>query len=244
MIIYFIFRFIEVDDEMVSVITDIEDDGPTYTGYYYAVLPIDAHGSGYQPMAMISNSKAAKLSGRCIKVQQRSLDLEVFCHYMAQKLCQASNMRYWFCNDYDVEVVDLDPISGDIICVAVVLVKATTVTKRVSHQRRYSISSMQRHKYEACFKFCWNLDSGQCTVIDSEPLKELSAFADSSQDSGGLWHPARSLSLSLQKTWGVTTTGIANAIKAFTNDPVLRGDSLKTIVDADHLVALINNELK
>ena len=45
---------------------------------------------------------------------QRSVDLELLCHYMAQKLCAAAGKKYWFCNDYDVEMVDFDPDSGEV----------------------------------------------------------------------------------------------------------------------------------
>ena len=58
-----------------------------------------------------------------------------------------------YCNDYDVEIVDLDPNSGDVLCVAVVLVMATVLTKRVSQYQTYSISSLQRHQYQVRW-FC------------------------------------------------------------------------------------------
>lgn len=244
-------RFIELDDEMISVITDIEDDElggqATMTGYH-TVLPLEVHGSGYQAMAMISKSKAEKLNRRCVKAQQRTLDLEVFCHYMAQKLCQAAGKKYWFCNDYDVEIIDLDPESGNIICVAVVLVKATIVTKRVSQQQqqKYSISSLHRHQYQGSFKFSWNMDTAQCTVIDSEPLKEIvGAFNDHSPSDGttGVWHPAKSISQSIQRSWGVTSGHQAAAVKCFTNDAVIRGTSLTTIIDSEHLVAIFQDNL-
>ena len=38
-------------------------------------------------MQMISNTKAEKLSLPCVRVQQRSLDLEQFCHETATRLC-------------------------------------------------------------------------------------------------------------------------------------------------------------
>lgn len=241
----------ELDDELMSVITDIEGDevggGAAPNGGYHTVLPLAVHGSGYQALAMISRSKAEKMTRRCIKVQQRSLDLEVFCHHMAQKLCQAAGKKYWFCNDYDVEVVDLDPTSGDVICVAVVLVKATIITKRqVSSQKKkaasscsssYAISSMHRHQYQASFKFSWNIDTAQVSVIDSEPLKEIAGSPQA-----GVWHPAKSAALALQRAWGVTAPG-NSGVKCFTNDPVLRGTSLATIVDSEHLVAIIQDNL-
>ena len=40
--------------------------------------------------------------------------MELLCHYMAQKLCAAAGKKYWFCNDYDVEMVDFDPDSGEV----------------------------------------------------------------------------------------------------------------------------------
>ena len=40
--------------------------------------------------------------------------MELLCHYMAQKLCAAAGKKYWFCNDYDVEMVDFDPDTGEV----------------------------------------------------------------------------------------------------------------------------------
>ena len=53
---------------------------------------------------MISNAKAEKLSLPCVRVQQQSLDLEQFCHETATRLCANADKKFWFCNDYDVEV--------------------------------------------------------------------------------------------------------------------------------------------
>lgn len=230
-------RFVEMDEEAVSVMTDVEDDdlGATTTGYHSA-LPLEVHGAAYQPMAMISNAKAEQLNGRCVRVQQHSLDVELLCYDMAQKLCHAAGKKYWFCNDYDVEIVDLDPVSGEVICVAVVLVMATVVTKKVSQGQKYSYSSLQRHLYQGGFKFCWNVDSGSCYVVDSDPLTEMY------KEPHGVWHPARNISTALQKAWGVLGPQSSN-IRCFTNDSVIRGTSLKTIVDQEHLVAIILDDL-
>ena len=234
-------RFIELDDELVSVMSGIEfDDDGVDVGYqagggYHSALPLEVHGAGYQALTMISNLKAEKLNKKCVKVQQNSLDVDWFCHDMAQKLCAAAGKKYWYCNDYDVEVVDLDPASGDVICVAVVLVTATFASDSQSVQ----ISALQRHLHQGTLKFCWNVDTGHCRLIDSEPLKELC------KEPHGIWHPARNISLSLQKTWGVLGphSGVGN-IRCFTNESVIRGTSLKTIVDTDHLVAIILDDLE
>ena len=135
-------RFIEMDDEMVSVMSgkcykfcpllakalqirnevlylplifveyilgiELDDDEGvgSQTGYHSA-LPLEVHGSGYQSMAMISNAKSEKINAKCCKVAQYSMDVELFCHTMAQKLCASAGKKYWFCNDYDVELVDI-----------------------------------------------------------------------------------------------------------------------------------------
>ena len=222
-------KFVELDEEAISVMTEIEDDdlGATLTGYHSA-LPLEVHGTAYQPMAMISNTKAEKLGRDCLKIGQISLDVEQVCHDMAQKLCSAAGKKYWFCNDYDVEIIDLDPNSDEVICVAVVLVMATVVktsTKKVSTDENYSYSSLQRHLFQGGFKFCWNIVSGQYYVIDSEVLKEI-------REPAGLWHPARGICMNLQRLWKCLSFTGGSEVRCMTNDSVINDTSLKTIVDS------------
>ena len=170
-------------------------------------------------------------------MSQHSLDVELLCHDMAQKLCLMADKQYWFCNDYDVEVIDLDPTSGEVICVAVVLVMATVVTKKVNEGQNYEYKSLQRHLYQGGFKFCWNIDTGSYYVIDNYPLKEITK-----EPAHGVWHPAKNICTNLQVQWGVLNTG--SEVRCFTNDSVIRGTSLKTIVDSDHFVAIILDDLE
>lgn len=242
-------RYVELDDELISVATDVEDDedGPQAAGLgYHTVLALEVHGAGYQPMAMVSNSKAAKLTGRCAKVTQRTFDLDLFCHHMAQRLCAAAGKKYWFCNDYDVEIVDVDPESGDVVFVAVVLVTATVFTKKVVSQRdRYAISSLHRLQYQAGFKFCWNLDTAKAFVIDSEPLAEKTG-RDGAGGMAQSWHPARASAAALRRAWNGNNVGVnsgSGGVKCLSNDAVIRGASLKTIVDSDHLIAIIQDDI-
>jgi len=226
-------RYIEVDDELISVITDVEDDDLGASTGYHTALPLEVHGSGYTQMYMVSKNKAEQLNLPCVRVQQRSLDLEQFCHETATGLCAAADKKFWFCNDYDVEVVDMDPHSGDVVAVAVVLIQAAIVTK--SHGQKYNVSSLSRKQYQAGFKFCWNIDSGQYYVVDSDPLKEISAFK---QEPSGVWNPARVAALPLAKRF-ITH---AHNVRCLTNDSVIRGISLKAIVDPDNLMAIILND--
>ena len=202
------------------------------------ILILQVHGAAYQPMAMISNAKAEKLGRKCLKISQTSLDVELLCHDMAQKLCSAAGKKYWFCNDYDVEIVDIDPNCNEVICVAVVQVRATVVktsTKKVSTDENYSYGSVQRHLYQGGFKFCWNMANGEYRVIDSENLKEVF------REQPGLWHPARGICMNLQKQFGCFNS--RSEVRSMTNDSVINDTSLKTIVDYENFVAIILDDL-
>ena len=42
-----------------------------------------------------------------VLVRQISFDVEQFCHEMAQRLCAEVGKKYFFCSDYNVEIVDV-----------------------------------------------------------------------------------------------------------------------------------------
>jgi len=228
-------RYIEVDDELISVLSEVEDDDLGVNPGCYSALPLEVHGSGYTQMQMISNSKAERLQLECVRVQQRSLDLEHFCHETATRLCADADKKFWFCNDYDVEVIDVDPGTGDVVVVAVVLIQAAMITKSQSH--KFNVSSLSRKQYQASFKFSWNIETGQYHVVDSDPLKEIAGYH---MDHGVQWNPAKVASAPLVKKFQCQSS----SIKVLTNDSVIRGVSLKAIVDPDNLVALIMNDLE
>jgi len=230
-------RFIEVDDELISVITDVEENEErtilALPGFLFA-LPMEVHGAGYTQMQMVSNTVAERLTHNCIRVEQRSLDLEQFCHETATKLCAATNKKFWFTNDYDVEVIDLDPGSGDVVAVAVILIQAAILTK--SQSTKFNVSSLSRKHYQASFKFKWNLETGNYSVVDSDPFKEMYGFKESPDH----WNPARSVAASYIRKFRCEDT----RIKVLNNQSVINGASLKAVVDPENLVALIMNDLE
>lgn len=130
--------------------------------------------------------------------------------------------------------MDVDPGSGDVTAVAVVLIQAAILTK--SQGQKFQVSSLSRKQYQATFKFCWNIDSGQYFVVDSDSLKELSAR----QEPSGVWNPARQAALPLLKAFQPACP----AIRALNNESVISGVSLKAIIDPDNLVALIMNDFE
>ena len=74
-------------------------------------------------------------------------------------------------------------------------------------------------------------------MVDSDPLKEIST-STFKQDAGGVWNPARHTALPLVKAYNTQ----AHNVRCLTNDSVIRGVSLKAIVDPDNLMALILND--
>jgi hypothetical protein len=66
-------------------------------------------------------------------------------------LCAAADKKFWFCNDYDVELVDVDPDSGDLVAVAVILIQAAILTK--SSNQKYSVSSLHRKQYQVQYLY-------------------------------------------------------------------------------------------
>ncbi|XP_045622574.1 uncharacterized protein [Procambarus clarkii] len=235
-------RYIEVDDELVSIITDIEDDElGTATGYHNA-LPLEVHGSGYTQMHMISNSKAEKLMAPGVLVRQVSLDVEQFCHEMAQRLCTEAGKKYFFCNDYNVEIVDVCPSSGDIVALASVLVQAATVVKGLSKTVRSPISSLTRRQYKTTATFIFNMDSKQYYLIDKEPLLEEDPYSIETMEGDvgdeRWWLSARQTARQLRAQWSCPTD-YYSSVKVMTNEPILKGKSLNHIMEGQHLVALV-----
>ncbi|KAG7154412.1 DDB1- and CUL4-associated factor 15-like, partial [Homarus americanus] len=219
-------RYIEVDDELVSIITDIEDDElGTATGYHNA-LPLEVHGSGYTQMHMISNSKAEKLMAPGVLVRQVSLDVEQFCHEMAQRLCTEAGKKYFFCNDYNVEIVDVCPSSGDIVALASVLVQAATVVKGLSKTVRSPLSSLTRRQYKTTATFIFNMDTKHIETLEGDVGDER------------WWLNARQTARQLRQQW-TYPTDYYSSVKVMTNEPLLKGKSLNHIMEGQHLIALV-----
>ncbi|MPC27121.1 DDB1- and CUL4-associated factor 15 [Portunus trituberculatus] len=235
-------RYIEVDDELVSIITDIEDDElSTATGYHNA-LPLEVHGSGYTQMQMISNTKAEKLNAPGVLVKQISLDVEQFCHELAQRVCTEANKKYFFCNDYNVEIVEVCPDSGDIVALASVLVQAATLVKGLPKTARSPLSSLTRRQYKTTATFVFNMDTKQYYVVEKEPLTETDPYCVETMDCDvgdeRWWLGARQAARQLRAQWSCPTD-YYSSVKVMTNEPFLKGKSLNHIMESQHLVALV-----
>nr|CAH0101384.1 unnamed protein product [Daphnia galeata] len=227
-------RYFEVDDELVSVITDIEDDDLSSSTGYHNALPLEVHGAGYNQMAMVSNAKAFRLKLPHVCVKQMSIDTEQFCHEMAQRLCTQAQKKYWFCSDFNVEIIDLCLETNDVVAAAYMLVEADVPQTN---------QKMQRCLCQASVFFAWNTETGQHRIIDYDLPVEIATISTQNQSlstSRSGWHPAKDIGRRLRKELMTP----AKPVYTLTNIPELTGRSFNVIYDPSRTFAIVLYEKK
>ncbi|XP_032684864.1 uncharacterized protein LOC116850557 [Odontomachus brunneus] len=224
--------YIELDDEMISVITDVEDEETGGYVSYQCVLPMHVHGSGYVQMQMISNSKAEKLIVPIVSITQLSFDIETFSHHIADWICTRFKKKYWHCSDYDIEVIDVCALSGDIICLHIMKIEASELCSQTQ-------CSQERKLYEIGCKFTWNIDTSQYRITDVLPMEEVKpeSFKQSHTDvpnfRSQLWNPTRRLAAQLREK---IQQPYAHTVRFLHNEMSLTGESITKLTDLDNLV--------
>ncbi|XP_014256956.1 uncharacterized protein LOC106670834 [Cimex lectularius] len=149
--------YIEIDQEITSTITEIEDDdiGPGF----HCALPISAHGSSYSQMEMISNLKAEKLTCPLAVVRQSSLDIEQFCFKAAEAICEMEGYKFWFCSDYDTEIVKVCQVTGEVLGVLFIRLNAEYWDKLWDDGLKRNRADL-RNFYETACLYIWNPSTG------------------------------------------------------------------------------------
>ncbi|XP_029052296.1 uncharacterized protein LOC114880452 [Osmia bicornis bicornis] len=224
--------YIELDDEMISVITDVEDEETGGYVSYQCVLPMHVHGSGYVQMQMISNSKAEKLIVPCVSINQLSFDIETFSHHIADWICMRFKKRYWHCSDYDIEIIDVCALSGDIICLLIMKIQASEINNQTQ-------CSQERKQYEVGCKFTWNIDTSQYRITDVLPMEEVKPESwkpnciDVPNFRTPLWNPTRRLAPKLREK---IQQPYAHTVRFLHNEMTLMGESITRLYDLDNLV--------
>ncbi|XP_017893081.1 uncharacterized protein LOC108632797 [Ceratina calcarata] len=223
--------YIELDDEMISVITDVEDEETGGYVSYQCVLPMHVHGSGYVQMQMISNIKAERLIVPIVSINQRSFDIETFSHHIADWMCTIFKKRYWHCSDYDIEIIDVCALSGDIICLLIMKIQASEINSQTQ-------CSPERKQYEVGCKFTWNIDTSQYRITDILPLEEAKPEVWVPNCilnyRSPLWNPTRRLAPKLREK---IQQPYAHTIRFLHNEMTLAGESITRLYDLDNLVA-------
>ncbi|XP_015592015.2 uncharacterized protein LOC107266235 isoform X2 [Cephus cinctus] len=222
--------YIELDDEMVSVITDVEDDETGGYVSYQCVLPMHVHGSGYAQMQMISNSKAEKMMVPCVLVNQLSFDIETFSHHIADWICTRFKKKYWHCSDYDIEIIDVCALSGDVICLLIMKIQASELCNQTQ-------CSQDRKQYEVGCKFTWNIDTNQYRITDVLPMAEVKPKSSKPLKvphfRSPLWNPTKLMAPQMREK---IQQPYARAVRFLHNDMTLAGESITRLHDLDNLV--------
>ncbi|XP_051162727.1 uncharacterized protein LOC127282500 isoform X2 [Leptopilina boulardi] len=224
--------YIELDDEMISVITDVEDDETGGYVSYQCVLPMNVHGSGYAQMQMISNSKAEKNLIPCVSINQLSFDIETFSHHIADWICKIFKKKYWYCSDYDIEIINVCALTGDILSLLIMKIQA-------SENSNQGQSSQERKQYEACCKFTWNIDTGLYKVTHVLPMVEVMPdwvkpnSVKSPTGRNPIWNPTRRFAPKLREN---NQQPYARTVRFLHNEMTLAGESISRLQDLDNLV--------
>ncbi|XP_046592832.1 uncharacterized protein LOC107218731 isoform X1 [Neodiprion lecontei] len=216
--------YIELDDEMVSVITDVEDDETGGYVSYQCVLPMNVHGSGYTQMQMINNSKAEKMPVPHVLVNQLSFDIETFSHHIADWLCTRFGKRYWHCSDYDIEIIDVCALSGDVICLLIMKIEASELSSQ-------SQCYQERKQYEVGCKFTWNIDSNQYRITNVLPLIETKSKLHKRY----IWNPTKLMASQMREKM---QQPYAHTVRFLQNVMAFAGESITRLHDFDNLVEL------
>jgi hypothetical protein len=72
----------------------------------------------------------------CCVVRQDSLDIEQFSYKVAVIICKCQGYKFRFCNDYDIEIVDVCPLNGDILAIVFLRINADPPPNKTTAGRR------------------------------------------------------------------------------------------------------------
>lgn len=124
-------------------------------------LPILVHTANNSQIDMVPSRMSDELIGPHIKITQKSFDCEQFCQRRAEKICAESRLKFTHCEDYDIKIQHICPLSGDIICTAEIKIGAVK-----DQQKAVEVSPPQ--VYMASCLFVWNMCTDSYRVIEPD----------------------------------------------------------------------------
>ncbi|XKL62715.1 hypothetical protein PGB90_002548 [Kerria lacca] len=229
-------RFIEMDEEILSTVTDIDDED----GCNYA-LPLSVHGTGYTQMQVVANNKVDKLNVPCCVVRQDSLDIEQFSYKMAVIICKCQGYKFWFCNDYDIEIVDVCPLNGEIMAVVFLRINADPPINKSSLPQDQGPAKEPRQFFETRCLFVWNARSRCCWLEAYTPLVEDPPLLSLNNNGSVHKNPARTEAEKLRLLrLGFFNIPLIRPIRYFQHlvlDNIKFGPSLEIIEDEFNMIS-------
>ncbi|KAL1490181.1 hypothetical protein ABEB36_012915 [Hypothenemus hampei] len=121
-------------------------------------VPIVVQSLNDQQFDIIPESRMDHLTERQIIVTQRSMDCEQFVQRRAQAICIESNLQFMYCEDYDIKLEYICPVSGEILCKAVIKIGALKTL-----EPKFIVETYWTH-----FLFTWNICTNEFDVIESD----------------------------------------------------------------------------
>ncbi|XP_058790692.1 uncharacterized protein LOC131663927 isoform X2 [Phymastichus coffea] len=223
--------YIDLDDERTSVITDVEDEETGCYASYQCVLPMQVHGADYAQMGMISNAKAEKLNIPFVAIHQMSFDIETFSHHIADWQCKLFKKKYWHCSDYDIEIIDICALSGDVTLLLIMKIQT-------SEQSSQGIND--RKQYVAGCKFTWNVDTNLYHIMAILKMKEVKPDPirmekSSIECSTVSWNPTKLIASQMREK---IQQPYARRIRYLSNELTLSDESITRLKDFDNLIEI------
>ncbi|KAF2901302.1 hypothetical protein ILUMI_04880 [Ignelater luminosus] len=149
-------RYSSVDFENSSLLS-----GQSRDDYNIPIeIPLLVQTLTEQHLDIVPEVKADQISETQLIITQRTCDCDQFVQSRAQKLCLDAQLEFLHCEDYDIKILHICPLNGDIVCKAVITIGAL----------QDLIPYGKRNLYIAECIFTWNIADNSFEVIEP-PLK-------------------------------------------------------------------------
>ncbi|XP_045473770.1 uncharacterized protein LOC123680111 isoform X1 [Harmonia axyridis] len=130
-------------------------------------IPLIAQTLSDQLLDIVPDFKLDHITQMHLIVTQRTFDCEQFIQRRAQQLCTESQLQFLHCQDYDVKMMHVCPVDGDIVCKATIKIGALK-----------NVSNCKPAIYCSEFIFIWNIatDAFKLLYTPTEKLCLVKSF--------------------------------------------------------------------
>lgn len=163
-----------VEDEIES---DTQVEGDEGDDKKVPIIVRNSYGYKTSKLKLISDSLEARNNEFC-SIKTKTLDIEQFCYKAADLICEKENYNFRSCNDYEIEIANICPLSGDVM--AVVSIRMNALYGRLGPPlKKYAASDHakfladSRKQFDTCCILVWNVDTLVCRLEAYTPLRTL-----------------------------------------------------------------------
>ncbi|CAH1155849.1 unnamed protein product [Phaedon cochleariae] len=122
-------------------------------------IPLLVQNLTEQHLDVVPDFKVDQVTEMQLIVTQRSFDCEHFVQRHAQKICSEAQLEFLHCEDYDIKIIHICPINGQIICHAIIKMGALRKVDPYGKPETFT----------ANFLFTWSIETDAFDVL--EPAK-------------------------------------------------------------------------